>query len=619
MQRFRQFLSDEEKFWTQFVVRYQRSFALHQARPALVSLNILTPSDDANLPSLPDSGDSNGVQNHGRNHFSFPPEESTPTPDPAEHESRLAIMSKAIVCLGDIARYRELYNEAGGRPKAGLEDGTAPAKRGSRGRRGGIPGFDSIPRARNYDKAIQCYEQARLLVPYEGNSSHQLAILAFYQGDMFSSLFHYYRALCVRQPYDTASENVKKILHKALDQQTKKTNDVSQTMITETADVPPRLRVEYLKENIVLLHALWRLGSDKVKMNPIAHADDVAKDFQGLVSERILPIETVSKVVVLSQGALWKHRMIRDTSPPSNRRSSGLPDSSAIESQILTHVIAIHRVLLEIGAAELAVPPEDAAENDLAQRITAPFRRTLPALRIASKWLVANIKYVLHAARSPVGERISPTGRGTRGVLIEGLPLFWAKFAQFYSALSGVFPPARLPPLTTPLDEDIDLKGFLPLRDLLVDGGALTDAVPGNETEGQQNGTTARGREKVHPNEEQLMRIWDLLKDAKSLAELETCPVHLDGNTFSFDNGVATISSVDIHESVLQVADQIIPYVPQGISRSAKEQEDDATTDTSRTDDDPVGDAFREALDDHGPVDDDDDGEVILYNPRFAI
>lgn len=267
LQRFRQFLADEEKFWTQFVVRYQRSFALHEAHPVLVALNLVIPSDDANLPGLPDSGDSNGAsnQNHGRNHFYFPPEESTPAPVAAEHESRLAILSKAIVCLGDIARYRELYNEAGGRPKAGHEDGKAPAKRAGRGGRGGVPGFDSILRARNYDKAIQCYEQARLLVPYEGNSSHQLAILAFYQGDMFSSLFHYYRALCVRQPYDTASENVKIILNKALDQQNKKTKDVTQTTTTipESGEVPPRLRVENFKENVVLLHALWRLGPDK--------------------------------------------------------------------------------------------------------------------------------------------------------------------------------------------------------------------------------------------------------------------------------------------------------------------------------------------------------------------
>lgn len=264
MQRFRQFLSDEDKFWTQFVVRYQRSFALHEAHPVLVALNILTPSDDANLPGIPDATGRNGAshQNNGRNHLFFPPEDSAPTPDPAEHDSRLAILSKAIVCLGDIARYRELYNEAGGRPKAGHEDGTVPAKRGGRRSRGGIPGFDAIPRARNYDKAIQCYEQARLLVPYEGNASHQLAILAFYQSDMFNSLFHYYRALSVRQPYDTASENVKKILNKALDQQAKKLKD-PQTTNPESGELPPRLRVEYLKENVVLLHALWRLGSDK--------------------------------------------------------------------------------------------------------------------------------------------------------------------------------------------------------------------------------------------------------------------------------------------------------------------------------------------------------------------
>lgn len=42
-------------------------------------------------------------------------------------------------------------------------------------------------------------------------------------------------------------------------------------------------------------------------------------------------------------------------------------------------------------------------------------------------------------------------------------------------------------------------------------------------------------------------------------------------------------------------------------------------TDTTRTDDDPVRDAFREALDAHGVVDDEEDGEVILYNPRFVV
>ncbi|KAF9224692.1 hypothetical protein BS17DRAFT_44590 [Gyrodon lividus] len=615
MQRFRQFLAEEEKFWTQFVVRYQRSFALHQAYPILVALDLLTPSDDVNIPNLPDPSDTNDVSNpsHRRNQFSFPPEDDTPVPDPTEHDSRLAILSKAVVCLGDISRYRELYNEGGGRPKAGHEDGGAPAKRGGRSRRGGIPGLDSIPRARNYDKAVQCYEQARLLVPYEGNPSHQLAILAFYQNDMFSSLFHYYRALCVRQPYDTASENVKKILNKALDQQTKKIKGGALATVSDSGELPPRLRVEYFKENVVLLHALWRLGSDKIKMNPVVHADDVAKGFMGLVSERILPIETVSKVVVLAEGALWKHHMIRDSSPPPNRRPSGPPDPTVVESQILTHVIAIHRVLLEVGAGELAVPPEDAAENDLAQRITAPFRRTLPALRIASKWLVANIDYVLHAAQLSDEGKLRPSSKSARGVLIGEMPLFWAKFVHFYSALSGIFPLDRLPTLTTPLDEDVDLKGFLPLRDLLVDGGSLTAGRFGERAEGKQNGTPSQ----VHPNEEQLMRIWDLLKDARGLADLETCPIFVEGNTFTFDNSTCRIPSAQINGPLPQGADQFLTYTPGNRVLDVTEQDEDAMTDTGRTDnDDPVGDAFREALDDHGTSEDDEDREVILWNPR---
>src|SRR6202034_4153442 len=127
----------------------------------------------------------------------------------------LAILSKALVCLGDIARYRELYHEGGGRPKAGQEESVPPKKMSRTKRGGGV--VEVMPRARNYDKAQQSYEQARLLLPYEGNPSHQLAILASYKKDIFGSLVHYYRALCVRQPYDTAAENLGIVLSKALD------------------------------------------------------------------------------------------------------------------------------------------------------------------------------------------------------------------------------------------------------------------------------------------------------------------------------------------------------------------------------------------------------------------
>jgi protein SMG7 len=49
---------------------------------------------------------------------------------------------------------------------------------------------------------------------------------------------------------------------------------------------------------------------------------------------------------------------------------------------------------------------------------------------------------------------------------------------------------------------------------------------------------------------------------------------------------------------------------------NGKERDEDAMTEnTSRTDDDPVGDAFRHALD--ADLEDDDDGnDEIVWNPR---
>lgn len=257
MQRFRQFLAEEERFWAKLIDRLQRSFGLDEAHAAVASLGIA--ADDAVAPT---DGDLSPRTLNGRNHFQFPLEEPSPSQSPADRAGRMAILSKAMVCLGDIARYRELYNESNGRPKAGHEE-SSPSRRGGRNKRG-APGMEPVSRARNYDKAQQCYEQARLLVPHEGNPSHQLAILASYQRDLFGSLVHYYRALCVLQPYDTASENLGVVLNKALDQwRNKIKREKDKGIEQESTALAPHLRVEMFKEKVVVLHALWRLGIDR--------------------------------------------------------------------------------------------------------------------------------------------------------------------------------------------------------------------------------------------------------------------------------------------------------------------------------------------------------------------
>jgi hypothetical protein len=118
----------------------------------------------------------------------------------------------------------------------------------------------------------------------------------------------------------------------------------------------------------------------------------------------------------------------------------------------------------------------------LAQKITANLRRTLPALRIASKWLRANLKYIV----------------GRKDTL---LPEFWGLFAQFNRSLAKAFPLSSLPKARIRHEEDIDLNGFLPLKKLLEVDQGITPS------------------ELNHPNEEQLIRIADLLKDARILAQ----------------------------------------------------------------------------------------------------
>lgn len=263
----------------------------------------------------------------------------------------------------------------------------------------------------------------------------------------------------------------------------------------------------------------------------------VVQDFRALVSERMVLTEIITKVMVLSQGALWIHRTMRP-SPTSNGSGSATDSPSRVEADIVAQVLALYRTLLDVGSSEIAEARHEAAENGLAQRITATFRRTLPALRIASKWLRAHSRYVSQGQQSGVDsysgtsedsesaqnrrKRKSGSGRHGRSdrsaILIPGLDDFWRSYAKFLNALARSFPSDKLPSLNVPLEEDTDLIGFLPLRKYL-------DRATTIEQAARNEGVRARSRrsaaEQVHPNEEQLMRIADLLEDGKALVDAE--------------------------------------------------------------------------------------------------
>ncbi|KAF9541343.1 hypothetical protein CPC08DRAFT_770626 [Agrocybe pediades] len=619
VQRFRQFLADEEKFWTQLVLRLRRLFDLTEAHPALLALGLLTDVDEISTVEASETRD--GVMHgaNGRNHFQFPPEDTTvscaPT-TPEERQQRLAILSKALVCLGDIARYRELYNESNGRKP-----------------RNKLP-----PRPRNYDKARQCYEQARLLVPYDGNPSHQLAILSSYQKDAFGSLVHYYRSICVAQPYDTAADNLNTVLHKALDAFRQKAKKEKHDKDLENggneAQLVPKIRIDIFKERVVVLHALWRVGMDKgvEKMKAISpkHNTKVFTDFYALVSERHLPIDMITNTIVLAQGALFKHRMFRESASAStHRRSESTAAQTSpgtaklIEWGLLDHLLDMHGALLEVGKEELKDPPVVEGVDDIFQRISAVFRRTLPALRIGSKWLRANFKYLMQDqefAALQVKESAKAELRKQNEKKISGFSIktiqFWKTYAQFILALSQAFPANKLVPLNGPLEEDIDMKGFVPLKHLMGEDGCY----------GKGKTATSPKESGEHPNVEQLMRICDLIEDAKKLANLENSPLSLINNHVVFNPDMVEDVRAPSHPEVARhvsaqeistttmatvatTTEQLLPIIRDNFPKRSLEA-DEQTEGTTQTEDGPNIDFIKQM------VDDEDDEDQIVWNPR---
>ncbi|THV02188.1 hypothetical protein K435DRAFT_963231 [Dendrothele bispora CBS 962.96] len=644
LQRFRQFLAEEEKFWTQFAIRFQQTFALEDVKPVLKTLKIIT--DDVDI--IPEG---EGPR-HPRNQFQFPINDSSVSLVPStvdQRESRIAILGKALVCLGDIARYRELYNEAGGRPRAGHEDAPPSGGRRSRSRRGG--GGIDIPRPRNYEKAKLCYEQAKSLVPHEGNPSHQLAILANYSKDPFLAIFHYYRALCVRQRFDAALDNLNTTLQKELEVQVKrKKNGV--TVPAEIAHVP-KVRIDQLKDKLVVLHALWKLAREKNDGTTQDQASKACQEFEVLVSQRHLPEDFITQVIVVTQGALWTQRMLRQSPDHRNARHSGkhgspsstsaiLP-SSVVESRIFSHLLSLYRALLEVGIDALRDPPPmdvgGGDNGDLAQRIAVELRRMLPALRIASKWLRANFPYIMtdpEAAgfsdsdsngKAKEKSEFTTSSISPKSVITIG---FWNQYADFLRALSKIFPMSRLPTSVFPLKEDIEMKGWLPLKDTLEESFEVARTADEADNEPHKEND-------VHPNVMQLMRIRDLLEDGRAIVGLENSPLTLYGNQFvikGVESDVQPIPSITDRNSVNGVdgrahvsftskskngelrAKKGVQHIHSVVSsnvpiNSATDDMDVWLEDTSKPDDDPVREAFEH-------LDYSEEEDEIVWNPKVS-
>lgn len=194
-------------------------------------------------------------------------------------------------------------------------------------------------------------------------------------------------------------------------------------------------------------------------------------------------------------------------------------------------------------------------EFDPASNISAILRRTLPSLRVLSKWIIGQLDYIGRVGARVLAKEVKSTsqlqfnvdgrseddgsdvedqndnrlqlqsGYSVKSDALErSIGSFWRTFADFSNSIRTAFPSSLLPnPIGTWLEEDVDLLGFAPLR-------------KGMKEASDSNAVTEISRvgKGMHPNEEQLMRILDIQLNAVLIADTEvSCYLHLSpGETF---------------------------------------------------------------------------------------
>lgn len=199
--------------------------------------------------------------------------------------------------------------------------------------------------------------------------------------------------------------------------------------------------------------------------------------------------------------------------------------SASLEAATLMHALAIITELLDVGVGELrSVDPREIArqisqasdgEDNMivAQSISAIVRRTLPALRIASMWFLSNGDYL--SRYDSTNARYRKDEPDVPEEVCIAVKRFWDIYIAFVNVLQSAFPHNLLKATTADimLEEDIDMLGFSPLRRRLKE----TTSSKGSATKSATVLSSTAGTT-LHPNEEQVLRLGDILADANLLA-----------------------------------------------------------------------------------------------------
>ncbi|OCF59789.1 hypothetical protein L486_02462 [Kwoniella mangroviensis CBS 10435] len=527
--RFKQFLSSEESFYKSLISRIYNYHEL-QDLPGIASslLQVKIPLGN----QFDDDGHDEVEVGRGQ-----------------EKKDKLSLIYKGLICLGDLERYKEQYNNGNANQKPN--------------RRGG-------PEER-FGEARKYYEVARCIQPDDGAAFNQLAVISTYTSDSFSTIYYYFRASAIRNAF----KGIHGILYEYLGKATERWR-VRRKEDKEEPSLESGNEVKKWKEDMIVLVGILYL---KAGFSFIPTLQPVLFDQMGsLLRSRQLSTENIVKTIIILIGL---HHHARNTAG-IEQDAKLIQRSHEGEFRSLELLLGISQIIMKIACEEieevkstiinqsaLSVENDNDDDNeqegqsdDLTVYISAILRRILPSLRIISKWIKMDLVYLCRQNQAHPSSTI--------------LKEFWITYKKLIDDLMEVFPISQLPSLPEPLEEDLDMKGFLPLQ-----RGITSENNESNSLESQGD---------VHPNEEQLMRLADIQVDAKLIMQSAV--------------GSALLGNPRPFALPVQV--------------NSREESDIAYVSTD-TEDDPVNLAMRATLASESSIDGDEEKEldnekVILWN-----
>ncbi|WVO25198.1 uncharacterized protein IAS62_006588 [Cryptococcus decagattii] len=565
--KFRQVLTSEETFYRSLVARLVRFYNLGEVSGVEATLKtIKLPTEYTTTESGEDES------SHAAQFASL-----------QEKKDKILLLYKGLICLGDLERYKEQYKQPANNNRHAQE----------RERQA-----DKFEVAENY------YLAAWSLMPDDGAAWNQLAVISTYIHNDFSTTYYYYRALAVKNAFQGADGILQRFFGRIFDKWRAKRKEGDGGEGGEMGD-----GVEKWKEEMVVLMAILYLKAGFTYIPTILPA--LLTSLKVLLRERRLPTESIVRLTSILLGSHFRARSTSGLEQDPNL----LKRSFEAEGKTLEVALEVWKVYLQVAREEVEearaslrrgledsalLDDEDEEEletDEMPQLISAILRRILPSLRIISKWLKLNTTYLSRLASPSGNDQVSSPE------LRAAISSFWDTYHAFFQSSSKLFILERLPSITRPLEEDLDMRGFAPLQkgktaDIDSFAAGATSAVDSTDVGGDGNGDDGGEGREVHPNEEHLMRLGDIQVDGLLIGQSQgyADPLH------TFTTGTFTIPEATEMPNVPRVEEY--------------EREHDLQSISTNTEDDPVNLAMRASLGSESvdEEDEEDEEEVIVWN-----